>query len=212
MEAQPTWAAHLGNSKNSRMPALSCSNGKPGRTSSQQDYKLRLCQRRQVRNDYLLLDAGDADAADLGGHRIVASEQEKQHASRHQLIFRFWRSKDVIFVQLTLAEGRTLDQTVSDVVYTAMMEILKAPNDDRFQVIAEHDKSNFIYDPNFFGISRRKRGFYIICTIASVSEERMFSSASLELGREDWSFGNMRRPCRPRSPRLPGSVRSKKLS
>ena len=85
---------------------------------------------------------------------------------------------------------------MGDVVYTAMVEILKAPKDDRFQVIAEHVEVNFIYDPNFFGIARSKdlifvqltladgrtleqtRGFYkrvwMICTIALVSERRMF--------------------------------------
>jgi multimeric flavodoxin WrbA len=47
--------------------------------------------RRQILNDYLFLDTGNADGADLGGHRIIAGEQEKQHAGRHQLVFRFWR-------------------------------------------------------------------------------------------------------------------------
>jgi hypothetical protein len=45
-------------------------------------------------------------------------------------------------------------QTVGDVVHQAMVDILKAPKDDRFQVINEHPASNFIFDPHFFGIER----------------------------------------------------------
>jgi Tautomerase enzyme len=63
------------------------------------------------------------------------------------------------------------------VVYKAMVEILNAPENDRFQVINEHDADNFVYDPTFFGSSadvvfvqltlaegrtllEQKRGFY----------------------------------------------------
>ena len=57
-------------------------------------------------------------------------------------------------------------QTIGDVVYTAMVEILKAPKNDRFQVIAEHDPTDFIYDPNFFGISRSKDVIFVQLTLA----------------------------------------------
>jgi hypothetical protein len=42
---------------------------------------------------------------------------------------------------------------VSRVVYEAMVSI-GAPANDRFQVIAEHDAENFVYDPNYVGIAR----------------------------------------------------------
>ena len=103
-------------------------------------------------------------------------------------------------------------QAVGDAVYTAMVEILKAPKDDRFQVIAEHDAPNFIYDPNFFGIRRsndvifvqltlaegrtleQKRGFYKrlvddLHARLGVRREDVFVSL-VGTGREDWSFGN----------------------
>jgi len=51
-------------------------------------------------------------------------------------------------------------------VYTAMVEILKEPKDDRFQVIMEHDEVNFIYDPNFFGITRSKDLIFVQLTLA----------------------------------------------
>jgi hypothetical protein len=45
-------------------------------------------------------------------------------------------------------------RTVGDVVYRAMVDILKAPKDGRFQVINEHPAPNFIFDPRFFGTER----------------------------------------------------------
>jgi hypothetical protein len=62
----------------------------------------------------------------------------------------------------------------------------------------------------------QKRGFYkrVVDDLhdrLGVRREDVFVSL-VGTGREDWSFGNMRRPSRPRSPRLPGSARSKKLS
>ena len=103
-------------------------------------------------------------------------------------------------------------QAVGDAVYTAMVEILKAPKDDRFQVIAEHDASNFIFDPNFFDITRsndvifvqltlaegrtleQKRGFYkrLVDDLhdrLGIRKEDVFVSL-VGTGREDWSFGN----------------------
>jgi 4-oxalocrotonate tautomerase len=103
-------------------------------------------------------------------------------------------------------------QAVGDAVYTAMVEILKAPKDDRFQVIAEHDAANFIYDPNFFGISRSKDVIFVQLTLAegrTLEQKRAFYKRLVDdlhdrlgvrkedvfvslvgTGREDWSFGN----------------------
>jgi hypothetical protein len=123
---------------------------------------------------------------------------------------------------------------VGDVVYTAMVEILKAPKDDRFQVIAEHDESNLIYDPNFFGISRTKDIIFVQLTLAegrTLEQKRGFYKRVVDdlrdrlgvrgedvfislvgTGREDWPFETARRPSRPRSPRPPGSARSRNPS
>ena len=116
--------------------------------------------------------------------------------------------------RIDLIEGKPAQyrKTISDVVYTAMVEILKAPENDRFQVIAEHDESSFIYDPTFFGISRSKDEIFVQLTLAKgrtleqkrgfykrvaddlhdrlgVRREDVFISL-VETGREDWSFGN----------------------
>ena len=60
--------------------------------------------------------------------------------------------------RIDLIKGKSVEyrQTIGDAVYGAMVEILKAPKDDRFQVITEHDGANFVYDPHFFGVDRSK--------------------------------------------------------
>ena len=56
--------------------------------------------------------------------------------------------------RIDLIKGKPAEyrRAIGDAVYKAMVEILKAPEGDRFQVINEHDAENFFYDPTFFGI------------------------------------------------------------
>jgi 4-oxalocrotonate tautomerase len=103
-------------------------------------------------------------------------------------------------------------RTIGDVVYNAMVEVLKAPENDRFQVIAEHDADDFVFDRTFFGIDRsddvvfvqltlaegrtleQKRGFYrrVVDELnrrLNLRREDVFISL-VGTGRDDWSFGN----------------------
>lgn len=116
--------------------------------------------------------------------------------------------------RIDLIRGKTPDyrRTIGQVVYAAMVEVLKAPENDRFQVITEHDPDNFIYDPSFFGIERsadvvfvqltlvegrtleQKRGFYKQVTDGlnaklGLRREDIFISL-IGAGKDDWSFGN----------------------
>ncbi len=118
------------------------------------------------------------------------------------------------FARIDLAKGKPPEYraAIGEAVYKAMVEILKAPKDDRFQVINEHEASNLIYDPHFFGIERspdfvaiqltlaegrtldQKRGFYK--QVADELHERLglrredvFISL-VSTARDDWSFGN----------------------
>jgi len=116
--------------------------------------------------------------------------------------------------RIDLIKGKSSDyrRTIGDVVYRAMVEILKAPQNDRFQVINEHDADNFIYDPAFLGIERsadvvfvqltlaegrtleQKRGFYkqVVDELnqrLKMRREDVFISL-VGTGRDDWSFGN----------------------
>jgi hypothetical protein len=93
-----------------------------------------------------------------------------------------------------------------------MVEILKAPENDRFQIIAEHEADDFVYDPNFFGIDRSTDVVFIQLTLAegrTVEQKRDFYRQVVDelherlqlrredvfislvgTGRDDWSFGN----------------------
>ncbi len=116
--------------------------------------------------------------------------------------------------RIDMIEGKPAEyrQTVGDVVYQAMVEVLKAPENDRFQVIAQHAATDFVFDPHFFGIERspncifiqltlaagrtteQKRGFYKkvvddLHTRLGVRRADVFISL-VPVALEDWSFGN----------------------
>lgn len=118
------------------------------------------------------------------------------------------------FARIDLIQGQSPEfrQTVGDVVYQAMVGILKAPEGDRFQVVHEHAPENFVYDPDFLGIHRtagcifiqltlvggrsleQKRGFYkqvvnqLHDRLGVRREDVVIGLVPVE--REDWSFGN----------------------
>jgi phenylpyruvate tautomerase PptA (4-oxalocrotonate tautomerase family) len=118
------------------------------------------------------------------------------------------------FARIDLIRGKPGEyrRTIGDIVYKAMVEILKAPENDRFQVVTEHDSNDFIYDPSFFGIERspdlvfvqltlaegrtleQKRGFYAqvsddLHARLKLRREDIFITL-IGTGRDDWSFGN----------------------
>jgi 4-oxalocrotonate tautomerase len=115
--------------------------------------------------------------------------------------------------RIDLVEGKAADyrRTIGEVIYDAMVEVLKAPKDDRFQVITEHPTQDFIFDPTYLGIQRsqdcvfiqltlnagrtvdQKRGFYKAIADGlyerlSLRREDVFISL-VEVSKEDWSFG-----------------------
>ena len=116
--------------------------------------------------------------------------------------------------RIDLAEGRTADyrKTIGEVVYDAQVEVLKAPKNDRFQVITEHPAQNFIFDPSYLGIQRSKDCVFIQVTInagRTVDQKRAFYKAIadglherlslrredvmiclVEVSKENWSYGD----------------------
>ncbi len=118
------------------------------------------------------------------------------------------------FARIDLIRGKPAGyrRTIGQIVYTAMVEILKAPENDRFQVITEHDEANFVFDPHFFGVERstdlvfvqmalaegrtveQKGGFYKrvadeLHAQLGLRRDDIFISL-IGTGRDDWSFGN----------------------
>jgi len=116
--------------------------------------------------------------------------------------------------RIDLAQGKSADyrKTIGDVVYDAMVETLKAPKDDRFQVITEHAPDSFIFDPSYLGIARSKDCVFVQLTLnegRTVDQKRAFYKAVMaglhqrlelrpedllinlvEVRKENWSFGN----------------------
>ena len=103
-------------------------------------------------------------------------------------------------------------RAVGDVVYDAMVATLKAPKDDRFQVISEHTRDTMLIDPTFLDIRRSADALIIQLTLnegravevkqafykavadglherVGLRREDVFSSL-VEVKKENWSFGN----------------------
>ncbi len=116
--------------------------------------------------------------------------------------------------RIDLVGGKSADykRTIGDVVYAAMIDILKAPVNDRFQVIAEHPPEDQIADETYLGVTRtsdcvfiqltlnsgrtleQKKGFYK--AVADGLHERLGIRREdvlvnlVEVPKENWSFGN----------------------
>jgi phenylpyruvate tautomerase PptA (4-oxalocrotonate tautomerase family) len=118
------------------------------------------------------------------------------------------------FVRIDLVRGKSTQykRTIGDVVYAAMVDILKAPANDRFQVIAEHPPEGHIADYGYLGITRtqdcvfvqvtlnagrtleQKKGFYKAVADGlhdriGLRREDVFINL-VEVPKENWSFGN----------------------
>ncbi|KND55678.1 4-oxalocrotonate tautomerase [Candidatus Paraburkholderia kirkii] len=117
-------------------------------------------------------------------------------------------------VRIDLLKGKdsAYRTTIGDVVYGAMRSTLDVPENDRFQIVAEHGASDFIVDRTYLGISRTDDCIVIQVTLnegRDVAKKNAFHKAvadglheRLKLRREDvfislvevkkgnWSFGN----------------------
>jgi 4-oxalocrotonate tautomerase len=117
-------------------------------------------------------------------------------------------------VRIDLRSGKSQEyrRAIGEAVHQCMVEVLNVPPDDRFQISTEHDANALVYDPTYLGISRSddiviiqitlnqgrtvemKRRFYSAVAQALASRpgirpEDLFVSL-VEVGKENWSFGN----------------------
>ncbi len=116
-------------------------------------------------------------------------------------------------VRIDLHEGCSEQElaAIGDAVHQAMVETIGVPADDRFQVISEHPRGRLVYDSQYLGVSRddgiviiqvtlargrpveKKEALYQriaerLGELAGVEPRNVFVGL-LEVGREDWSFG-----------------------
>lgn len=112
-----------------------------------------------------------------------------------------------------LAQGKSPEYraAAANIVYEAIVGVLKAPDGDRFIVVNEHKPENLIYDPDFLGM-KRSPDFMLIQVTSTVGNTKELKLAFYrqivdEFGskvgqrpddvmidmvfvdREDWSFG-----------------------
>src|SRR5258707_1299102 len=117
-------------------------------------------------------------------------------------------------VRISLLAGKpeSHKRKVSDAVHRALVETITIPAQDRFHIITEHAKSDFIYDPKYLNISRtddvviiqitmsagrtieiRKALYRRIADLlnqeAGLRKEDVFINL-VETAKENWSFGN----------------------
>ena len=116
-------------------------------------------------------------------------------------------------VRIDLIEGHPEKaiSAIGDAVQAALVETMNVPQRDRFQVITEHRKDRFVYNPSYLGVERtdrivfvqvflskgrtteQKQAFYasVARRMASAGmRPEDFAVALVENTREDWSFGN----------------------
>lgn len=117
-------------------------------------------------------------------------------------------------VRISLLAGKPESylQKVGDVVHRSMMETINVPAQDRFQLITEHSKAQFIYDPSYLNIRRSDDLIMIQITlnqgrttemkkalykrIAELLENELnlrkedVLISLVEVPKENWSFGN----------------------
>jgi phenylpyruvate tautomerase PptA (4-oxalocrotonate tautomerase family) len=117
-------------------------------------------------------------------------------------------------VRIDVPIGKQPDyrRAIADIIYAAMIETLDVPNNDRFQIVAEHTQGDLIIDPAYLDIARSKDAIIIQITLSegrSVELKQAFYKAIadglhtgvglrredvlinlVEVKRENWSFGN----------------------
>ena len=116
--------------------------------------------------------------------------------------------------RIDVPRGRTaaFRRTGGDVVYESMLDTLKVPANDRFQVISEHDAQDLLLDRSYLGVQRSSACIVIQVTLnegRSVDQKREFYRkvadglheragmrredvliSLVEVNKENWSFGN----------------------
>jgi phenylpyruvate tautomerase PptA (4-oxalocrotonate tautomerase family) len=116
-------------------------------------------------------------------------------------------------VRISLLQGKPESHIakVADAVHRALVETISIPAQDRFQLITEHAKSHFIYDPEYLKIRRTDNVIIIQITMSQgrtvdvrkalfrriaellqevgCRKEDVFVNL-IEVAKENWSFGN----------------------
>ena len=117
-------------------------------------------------------------------------------------------------VRISLVKGKpaAYRRKVGDAIHRALVEAMRVPPLDRFQLITEHEAGDLVYDSNYLGIARTSDLVVVQVTLStgrSLAQKRdlyrriaenLASDVGLrtedvwinlvEVATENWSFGN----------------------
>ncbi|GAB2931935.1 tautomerase family protein [Hafnia psychrotolerans] len=117
-------------------------------------------------------------------------------------------------VRVDMIEGKpgTFRKAIGDVIYNALISHLKAPENDRFIIFAEHTPEEMMISPDYLGIERTQNCIVIQVTLNSGRTQEMKKAfyhsvayglhehtgmrledvfiSLVEVPKENWSFGN----------------------
>jgi 4-oxalocrotonate tautomerase len=117
-------------------------------------------------------------------------------------------------VRISLNAGKPESQrrAIGDAVHRAMVETIKVPEKDKFQILSEEPAGSLVYDPSYLDIARTDAVVFIQITLnagRTVEMKKAFYARAVELlaqspglrkedvvislievPKENWSFGN----------------------
>jgi phenylpyruvate tautomerase PptA (4-oxalocrotonate tautomerase family) len=117
-------------------------------------------------------------------------------------------------VRISLLQGKSPEyrKKIGDVVHRAMVETINCPPLDRFQLITEHARDNFLYSPVYLDIPHSENLIIIQITLnegrTTELKKALYQSIAeglqqeigldkqdvfinlIEVKKENWSFGN----------------------
>jgi phenylpyruvate tautomerase PptA (4-oxalocrotonate tautomerase family) len=93
--------------------------------------------------------AAYAKSGTTGRHEILIICCDSDAKSEHFPSTLHQEETIMPFARIDLLKGKTAEYraTLADVVYKGIVDVLKAPDGDRFIVISEHSPDNLLYDP-----------------------------------------------------------------
>lgn len=118
----------------------------------------------------------------------------------------------LVRVDLKKQQDPSYAKRVGQLIYAALHSAIGVPENDHFQILAEHDEQHFIFDPQYLGIQRTDNLVVIQITLSegrtleqkkllyktivenlntqlAVRLEDVFINL-VEVKKENWSFGN----------------------
>ena len=118
----------------------------------------------------------------------------------------------LVRVNIKKHQDPTRAKRIGQLIYAAMHNTIGVPQNDNFQILAEHDEQHFIFDPGYLGIDRTDQLVVIQITMSEgrtlEQKKRLYKTIAeslhtelavrledvfinlVEVKKENWSFGN----------------------